>query len=111
MLQTPGSLKNRDVSLTAFSPRGLGAFGEIIDESPGMQWENEHHTQRLTATQSLAYSVCVRQCVWQNNRLEESLFMFIYVYVCAWMCPRAPMCSVCLLKKEEENRVIIPCFV
>lgn len=81
MLQTPGSLKNRDVSLTAFSPRGLGAFGEIIDESPGMQRENEHHTQRLTATQSLAHLVCVRQCVRQNNRLEESVCVYA-VCVC-----------------------------
>ena len=82
MLQTPGSLKNRDVSVTAFSPWGLGAFGEIIDESPGMQRENEHPTQRLTATQSLAHSVCVYEFVWQNNRLEESVFMFVCVCVC-----------------------------
>lgn len=87
MLQTPGSLKNRDVSLTAFSPRGLGAFGEIIDESPGMQRENEHHTQRLTATQSLAHLVCVRQCVRQNNRLEESVCVYA-VCVCVRGCVR-----------------------
>lgn len=30
-----------------FPPRGLGAFGEIIDESLGMQRGNEHHTQQL----------------------------------------------------------------
>lgn len=109
MLQTPGSLKNRDVSLTAFPPWGLGAFGEIIDESPGMQQENEHHTQRLRATQSLAHSVCVRQCVRQNNRLEECVY--IYVLVCVYVrgCVRVQL-HVCL-SEEEENRVIIPFFV
>lgn len=106
MLQTPGSLKNRDVSLTAFSPRGQGAFGEIIDESPGMQRENEHHTQRLTATQSLAHSVCARQCVRQNKWLEESVFMCVCVRGCVRVC-----LGMCLSEEEEENRVIIPFFV
>lgn len=110
MLQTPGSLKNRDVSLTAFSPRGLGAFGEIIDESPGMQRENEHHTQRLAATQSLAHSVCV----WQKQPTgKECVYVCARTCVCvrARMCPRAPTRGVCLSEKDEENRVIIPFFV
>lgn len=111
MLQTPGSLKNRDVSLTAFPPRGLGAFGEIIDESPGMQRENEHHTQRLTARQSLAHSVCVRQCVCVKTTDWKRERVCVYVYTCVYVrgCVRVHL-RVCL-SEEEENRVIIPFFV
>lgn len=107
MLQTPGSLKNRDVSLTAFSPWGLGAFGEIIDESLGMQSVNERHTQRLTATQSslsARMSVCMAK-----QQTGRGVCVCLWVHV--WKCPRVPVCGVCLSEKEEENGMIIPFFV
>lgn len=110
MLQTPGSLKNRDVSLTAFSPWGLGAFGEIIDESLGMQSVNERHTQRLTATQSslsARMSVCMAK-----QQTGRGVCVCLWVHV--WKCGSVRVCpcvGVCLSEKEEENGMIIPFFV
>lgn len=93
MLQTPGSLKNRDVSLTAFSPRGLGAFGEIIDESPGMQRENERHTQRLAAAQSLAPSlVCTSVCTSKQQTGRECAYVYAHVCVCLCACVDVSAC-------------------
>lgn len=81
-----------------------------------MQREKERHTQRLTATQSLAHSVRVRQCVRQNKRLEESVFACVCVLVRACACVLCERVRVrlgmCLSEEEEEeNRVIIPFFV
>lgn len=54
-----------------------------------MQRESERHTQRLTATQSLAHSVRVRQCVRQNKRREESVFVCARVRACVRTRPCA----------------------
>lgn len=59
-----------------------------------MQRENERHTQRLTATQGLAHSVRVRQCVRQNRRREESVFVCVCVLVRVCACVRTRPCAL-----------------
>lgn len=61
-----------------FPPRGLGAFGEIIDESPGMQGGNEHHTQ--PHKRSLT-SVCTSK----QQTGGECTCLFACTTVCAYV--------------------------
>lgn len=100
MLQTPVSLKNRDVSVTALSPWGLDAFGEIIDESPDMQQQKEHLTQRLTDTQKAWLVGCFCVCRKTADCMKVFLSVCIYVLSCV---PCASLPCVCVLIREERG--------
>lgn len=109
MLQTPGSLKNRDVSLTAFfPPRTRCVWGD--------NWRVPWHAVSEQAPHSAAYrhtklgslNACTSVST-QNNRLSEGTRLFMLD--CVWMCPRASVWDVYLSQKEEGNRFIIPFLV
>lgn len=91
MLQTPGSLKNRDVSLTAFSPPRTGS---VWGDNWRVPWHAARERAAHSATQTLAHvSVCVKT----TDRRRACLF------ACASVCAYA--------RVYQRRRVIILFFL
>lgn len=78
MLQTPGSLKNRDVSLTAFSPSRTGS---VWGDNWRVPWHAARERAAHSATQTLAH---VSACVKTTDRRRACMCLFACVTVCAY---------------------------
>lgn len=77
----------------------------------GDNWRVPWHATRERAPHSATHShtklgslsVCVRQCVWQNNKLEESMCMFMCVSVYVHGCVRVHLCVVCVYQRRRRR--------
>lgn len=80
-------------------PRGLGAFGEIIDESLGMQRGNKHHTQRLR----VAHKARLTRSVYVYSKTTDwkRACVCLCVLMCKLSCLCVPVWCVCVFTKEE----------
>lgn len=67
-----------------------------------MQRGNERHTQQLRVTHRLTQSVYV-----YSKTDWKRACVCLCVLMCKLCCLRVPVWGVCLLEKEETNRVII----
>ena len=114
MLQTPGSLKNRDVSLTAFfPPRTRCVWGDNWRVPWHAASERAPHSAAHSHTKLDSLSACTSASMVEQWAGREGLRVCLYGHacVCVWMCPCAFVWDVRLSEKEEGDRLIIPFLV